>query len=170
MSTGQAEAATLLSLFIFATSRSVHTARWFFLTFHRRTKCCFLSWCVLALRQRLALELDDGMTYDYEMYVASEVYTQAKLRLCSTRISYNLTAGTTLKGLAVAHSSRPQFTRMDWVVTQWQTDSMAQAVGWTAESRIARQEMTCILVTWRLTSVFLTKLTSDSILRQINPV
>ena len=36
---------------------------------------------MLALRQRLALELNDGMTYDYEMYVAPEVYTQAKAKI-----------------------------------------------------------------------------------------
>ena len=67
-----------------------------------------------------------------------------KLRFCSTRISSNVTAGTAVRGLAVANSGRPQFTRTDWVVTDWQTDSMAQAVGWTAESRIARQEIACL--------------------------
>jgi len=55
-------------------------------------------------------------------------------------------------------------------MTEWQTDSMTQAVGWTAKSRIARQEITCLEVTWRLITLFVTKLPSDSILYQINPV
>ena len=47
---------------------------------------------------------------------------------------------------------------------------MTQAVGWTAKSRIARQEITCLEVTWKLINLFVTKLPPDSILYEINPV
>jgi len=60
-----------------------------------------------------------------------------------------------------------QFTRTDWVVTEWQTDSMAQAVGWKAKSRIVRKEITCLEVTWSLITLLLTKLPSDSIFTRL---
>jgi hypothetical protein len=44
-------------------------------------KCCFLSRCVLALRQRLTLELNNGMTYDDELCVTYEVYRQEKTQI-----------------------------------------------------------------------------------------
>jgi hypothetical protein len=69
----------LFSLFIFAMSICFPTAL-VFLNFSPQYEC-FLSWCVLALSQRLALELNDGMTYDDEMYVTSDVYRQTKTQI-----------------------------------------------------------------------------------------
>jgi hypothetical protein len=92
-----------------------------------------------------------------------------KLWLWSARISYNLTAGTTLGGVTQQTTRYKNGLNGEWM-NELQTNSMAQAVRWTAESRIARQESTRFEITWRLIAVFVTKLTSDRILCQINPV